>query len=522
MDIDTLRQVTSLRSLTDFGRGDINDTTWSTLVKVTYNRAVLVIEITDFVFKTHLGVEDDQLKHIKVLQQKVASETQSDLDVKARFVPSALPRIASQDHVQAVNSILPSNWQWLDMLAAGLPLSAHHLAVMLEEVYSPSSLAFKGPEWYPEHLKRHYHAFEEKCEASGLSELIPTVILNNRQRRSRGPPRKRLRSTPQEVQASSTAWRFSGHIQAQVNIVVKLSTIEGSWTSVSSEWIAWAIFMDKFNPGHPHFPVKEVHLATFMSFFDNSGSRVKYVQAVKKANTISGHSWISSEAIKLMSAGASKHAKRPVTSFIHGDKVGVITEKLVHMGKLQLAKLVTIAYTYQLRVPSEGIPLQVNKNINDNVDWHSHMYVNKDGSASIKLRRRKHKDSPSIITRFCICAVWPSKVVCGVCTIKNIVNEQRQDFKVFPDVKVSDINIIKDISFHNDLGYVTWHGFRRGRTEDIVAGLDVKNNPAASIRDIAESLGHHLGRASFFKYLGAKTSNVRRAVHQMCDDTDSD
>jgi hypothetical protein len=70
------------------------------------------------------------------------------------------------------------------------------------------------------------------------------------------------------------------------------------------------------------------------------------------------------------------------------------------------------------------------------------------------------------------------------------------------------------------MGFVTWHGFRRGRTEDVVHGLDVKNNPAASLREIAVTLGHR--NPSMFNYVTANTADKRRVVRQICDDTDSE
>ena len=113
--------------------------------------------------------------------------------------------------------------------------------------------------------------------------------------------------------------------------------------------------------------------------------------------------------------------------------------------------------------------------------------------------------------------------VCGVCVLKHVIRcRNNSEGRLFPNVKASDVKILKDIASLHDLGYVTWHGFRRGRTDDVAMGKDVSSNPMASISDIAESLGHNVNRAAFFQYLGRGTANRRQVVNQMCQDTDSE
>ena len=114
------------------------------------------------------------------------------------------------------------------------------------------------------------------------------------------------------------------------------------------------------------------------------------------------------------------------------------------INRLALARLRSIAHTSQLRAQSDGFSLELNNPIsflriphkksirffgkqcnknqafrnsnctldsgprnNPNIDseksdWHSSLTINKDRSVTIKLRRRKNRDRPSLIKRHCI------------------------------------------------------------------------------------------------------------------------
>jgi len=184
-----------------------------------------------------------------------------------------------------------------------------------------------------------------------------------------------------------------------------------------------------------------------------------------------------------------------------------------------------VAYTFQLRVQSEGIKLTISKrDLLPDDTWHSHVYVDDDSAVVIRLRGRKNTALPSTIRRYCICGVWGSSAVCGVCVLKEFILTHPENFqgRIFPDVKESDIKILKQIGAQKDLGHITWHGLRRGRTDDVVNGKDTSLNPSASIQDIADSLGHHLGRASFFSYIKTSSSHRRHLVKGMAEDTESE
>ena len=261
------------------------------------------------------------------------------------------------------------------------------------------------------------------------------------------------------------------------------------------------MYMTMHHRGEDDLPLRPAVVAGFVGLLDNAASAMKYITAIKKANAVLNFPELSSGDMNLIKAGMRKFSVQNEKSFLHGPKVDIFVRETYKLGRRDLARFVPVAYTFQLRVQSEGVMLAVadpsELEKGSQGSWHSNVVCNNDGSVTIRLRRRKNKALPSSITRFCICHVWAPRLVCGVCVLRKIVPDHRPG-RLFPEIKNTDINVLKTIASSKDLGRVTWHGFRRGRTEDVVAGLDTKANPAASLVEIAEALGHNLRRASFF------------------------
>ena len=163
---------------------------------------------------------------------------------------------------------------------------------------------------------------------------------------------------------------------------------------------------------------------------------------------------------------ALQSSKRQAKSYLVGTDTGVIVTELFRQGHIELAKLVAVCYTYQLRAQSEGFPLQsgVRHPDQNGNDWHSDVIVT-DSSVTIALRRRKNTEVPSEITRHCICKIWqPLKCyICGPCVLRGLIRERKgRRGRLFSHVKPSDIHLIKSIAHRKGLGHATWHGFRRG------------------------------------------------------------
>ena len=277
--------------------------------------------------------------------------------------------------------------------------------------------------------------------------------------------------------------------------------------------------------GGGEFPLTSSKVRGSLGLLDNPSSATKYFQAVKKASTVLGYSLPSAGEMALVRAGTRKFLVPGEESFLHGQKVDVLVRDRFDQGRGELAKFLPVAYTFQLRVQSEGLELGLasEQELQRGKDgaWHSHVVVEQSGAVTIRLRRRKNKQHPSSITRRCICEIWRPKLVCGVCVLKKLLREKEGTGRLFPQTRNTDVRFLKEIASRKELGSVTWHGFRRGRTEDVVAGLDVKDNPAASLVEIAETLGHNMRRASFFQYLHGKTAS-RKTVRRLCEDTESE
>ena len=537
MDPSMLASVLALSSLSPFivpHQHGLSKKTSTTLIKECFDRAVLLLELTDYVLEYHLNVAEVELNVIHVIQTEIALALPGETLVKGRHIPVAVPRIATQNVVQAAHSLMPPSWDFLDARAAGILLDTKHLMQVIGDVYEEHVRL----ERHDRRLQTSYgvswlFTIKDRCVASGLSEFVPTVVLgqestsNTSSRQQRGRPQARMKSKQTTLTASHPlAWRFSGHLASIIKIRAQLAnmTVKSSGT-VKSEWKAWGLFMDSFFKNHPHFPVLTEHLAPFLGFFDNADSAKKYLSAIRKASLIQETPFPTEEEVKSIVAGVTKGAVKAEKSFITGDKVSVVTESLIMVHKrTDLACFVMVAYTFQLRVQSEGIKLTISKRgLLPEDTWHSHVYVDDDSSVVIRLRSRKNTPLPSIVRRYCICVVWGSSAVCGVCVLKEFIIKHPPDFqgRIFPLVKENDIKLLKRIGAQKDLGHITWHGLRRGRTDDVVNSKDSSRNPSASIQDIADSLGHHLGRASFFSYIKTSSSH-RRLVKGMAEDTESE
>jgi len=326
--------------------------------------------------------------------------------------------------------------------------------------------------------------------------------------------------------AIAGAWRFVGHLQLELSLRLRLGTVSGSWRTLQSQLRAYGAFMDTYHKSTPHFPVILQRLAAYLSFFDNADSGKKYFGALKKASQVMGTGWPNSGDVSAMMQGAGKFQTPSRRSFLVGMLTGVIVDELIRLKHFELARFVAVCYTYQLRAQSEGFPLQSGvRQLGVATDhWHSDVVVTPK-TVAIVLRRRKNNDKPSEIIRHCICEVWTPKrfTICGPCTLRGLLQERpgRRD-RLFRNISAKDIRIIKRIALDKGLGPATWHGFRRGRTMDVVAGLDVKENPSASMKAIFESGGWNIGSRAIFQYITPAAASRQRVAQHLADESMSE
>ena len=508
-------------------------TTVEALVAATFNRAILLPEITHTVLISHFKLAQSEVDLVAGISADLLVECEGEQSVECRYLPIVFARNPRGSTHANVVALRPATWTWLELLAAGVPLTSPQLASALHGIYDEDdSVAKTNKIFLPKVDGWRLSTFADRCRQSGCGELIPTAIhstapTSTHERHDRGPPRKRIAAG---LSPPSTAivgvWRFVGHLELELSLRLRLGTVPGSWKTLQSQLRAYGAFMDIYHPFVTHFPVILPKLAAYLSFFDNADSGRKYFGALQKASEVMGTEWPRSGDISAMMKGAGKFQTPARRSFLVGMQTGVIVNELLRLKHTELAKFVAICYTYQLRAQSEGFPIQSGvRQLGVAGDhWHSDVVVTPK-TVAIVLRRRKNNDKPSEIIRHCICEVWIPRgfVICGPCTLRKLVDERpgRCD-RLFRGINAKDITIIKKIALDKGLGPATWHGFRRGRTMDVVAGLDVKENPSASMKAIFESGGWNIGSRAIFQYITPAAANHQRVAQHLADDSMSE
>jgi len=508
-------------------------TTIEALVAATFNRAVLLPEITHAVLIAHLKVPKSEVDLIASISADITMNCEDEMSVACRYLPVVFarnPRVSTHANVVALR---PATWSWLELLAAGVPLTSPQLASSPHGIYDEDKFVEETNQIFLTKVDGiKLSTFAERCRQSGCSQMIPTAIhstapTSTHQRHDRGPPRKRIaagREPPSTIIVGT--WRFVGHLELEVSLRIRLGTVAGSWNTLQSQLRAWGAYMDSYHPFVPHFPVILPRLAAYLSFFDNANSGRKYFEALHKASEVMDMEWPRGRDIAALMKGAAKFQTPARRSFLVGMQTGVIVNELFRQKYVELAKFVAVCYTYQLRAQSEGFPMQSGFRQLDVAGdhWHSDIVV-KPLTVAIVLRRRKNNDKPSEIIRHCICEVWKPRgfQICGPCILRKLVKERpgRCD-KLFQGIKATDINVIKKIALDKGLGPATWHGFRRGRTMDVVAGLDVKENPSASMKALFESGGWSIGSRAIFQYITPEAANHQRVAQHLGDDSQSE
>ena len=136
------------------------------------------------------------------------------------------------------------------------------------------------------------------------------------------------------------------------------------------------------------------------------------------------------------------------------------------------------------------------------------------------IRDRKNKNFSSAISRRCTHEVSPW--ACGKCALEEQVYLAREGghAKVFWEVSNNDIRVLREIAHEKNLPYPTWHGFRRGRTCDLVS-MKFNGEPI-SLEDIFESGGWFTGSRAILHYLRREVVDRERLINTLAEISDSD
>ena len=202
-----------------------------------------------------------------------------------------------------------------------------------------------------------------------------------------------------------------------------------------------------------------------------------------------------------------------------------MTEYLVTRGHVDLARFISVVYTYQLRVQSEALGLQFDGRppSDSKAVWHSAVEVISDKEVAVILRKRKNTEEVSRITRRWICLDWPDKAVCGVCSLRRLVRRATSldGLRVFPSICSADIYVLKIFGATRNLGPITWHGFRRGRTVDLLQ-RGGSNGVSISLAELFQSGGWKLGSGALLSYIPEQDVHKERVFKISANASDTE
>ena len=498
----------------------------STLVAASRDRAVLLLEIHDFVLLHHLHLPQRSVDHVHDLQSFIADKCPDEMMSNQKFAYKLAPGRYFKDKV--ANSRPPA-MSWLTWLATGSPITSGQVADALYFVFDEEN--------YVRKLRDHGHkvaTYSQRCASSGMSELRPAVNLDKgsdlfKVPRERMKPRDRIASlryvAPSEdvlVKRKDVPWEYRGVLEQEARLRIQLATIPGSWTYVQSGLRSYDSYMSIQHPFAPHFPVRFGPFGAFCCTFDNASTLSQYVTAIKKAHNMAELPFLSDEQVASVKRGAAKFAPVTRKSFIDHAEVEKLTNMACANGRPDLARCMSVSYLYQGRVQNEILPLESDRR--DRVPassekWHSYVVLGPQ-SAEIVLRSRKNKPVVSRVMRECQCHLTPK--ICGVCALKKQLRVAKQagQKKIFWSVRASDIRLVQTWAIELGLGRPTWHGFRRGRTSDLVTCVHWNLN--VSLLDIFESGGWTVGSRAILKYLSEFAKDKERLVQAFSAGSDSD
>ena len=309
---------------------------------------------------------------------------------------------------------------------------------------------------------------------------------------------------------SNAPWRFSSLLIKEHRLRLICASVVGSWKSIRSATTGWGILIDALSPHSYHFPVREEWLSVFVSCFDNPASGVKYLQYLRKACELTGTEFIPDNVLRTIKTSVSKLKRPSARSFIMYQDMKHIIHKLVDTGKHELARFIVVAYTYQLRVQSEIMDLRLSNRDGQCV------YV-EDEKTTISLPKRKNIADRCYIVRTCYCKFTP--IACGACSLRYQMSLSKPDELVFPNIRLADIKIIQKCAAELNISRPTWHGFRRGRTCDLLSG--VAQGPV-SIIEIFDAGGWQRGSRALLSYLSSEGKMSEGIIRTVSQESDSD
>ena len=92
---------------------------------------------------------------------------------------------------------------------------------------------------------------------------------------------------------------------------------------------------------------------------------------------------------------------------------------------------------------------------------------------------------------------------------------------MFPCVVSKDIRLLKDFGKSQGMGSITWHGFRRGRTVDLLERGGA-NGVCMSLGEIYESGGWKFGSRALLSYIPHADVHKERVFKLVAEASDTE
>jgi hypothetical protein len=236
------------------------------------------------------------------------------------------------------------------------------------------------------------------------------------------------------------------------------------------------MFMSRNFPTVPHFPVQPLHLCAFAHTFRKASTLDKYIMHLRTMSRLLGFPTVLPESIPPILRGMKKWHTPDRSSSLSSSQVLRLVKALLGKKMVPLARIIVIARHYMLRVEAELFPLQLDGRTETPGDfsWHSHVSL-ASKKATIFFRKRKADPNGAAISRDCVCGSQ-SPFLCGVCALRAQCRDH-QESRLSPSVPIffdfppsRCLKELRDTAAPLGIHPVTWHGFRRGMTNDLVRG----------------------------------------------------
>ena len=429
------------------------------------------------------------------------------------------------------------NHTWLEVMAAGVPVSAAVVAYSLGLIFLESQTLEKYNRAVGLDPARVCFSFADRAFASGCQHLIPALDLDQSvsakgTRRWSEPPRKRLASHKDALAGGPAPAsdprmvRSPEALAREAGLRSMAASVLNGWPAYASGLRCWSVFMDAQYPAEPHFPARFHHVSAYAPFFRNGDTLVKYLQHVHFAERLLHMDrGVSRDLEAAAIRGACKLKPKREPAAFRREMALRLIQVAAAAGDLPLARLMAVSRTWLLRVQSEGIPLQLDGRCGlspDDPGWHSVITVLSPAPrprVRIDWRTRKNCPAGDHAERTCSCgSSVASQVLCGVCALLGQIAASRSAGsspadRLFPALQGSSGRS----AFHSVCAAVgaetAWHAFRRGMARDMLDG-------GSPLGEILLAGGWRSG--AFLRYLARTDLDRRVALDHALADSDEE